>query len=432
MRVVSSKTIYPKTMISTYFPEIEADKKQVGNLLRKGRRIRKGYFDSKTREFLESQGLVTYAQTHLVQCANPDDPDYEQLADRQRECEGVVKVDPEEPFGGYECDRCGRPIGDIRRKEITDHLEVAHLNREVLLSYFAAAIEDLPVVDNVQEASSGVFKVGLVEGKGFRVVCPRYAPPEYQQRGLFFNPPTLFVHVSPLEVRDWTVLERRQHIFLADFLTKPRVEVAEHVCESAAPVENAPELEDVLSDLKGAVERHSGNTTEKGTYFELVCREVLRRIREKRDTAKGYLNRIKRLRDTIFGEIQVQLGGAGGTDIISIDKYELLQQFFEGGFIADAKCYGKSTFGQDERREVLDHLESNDYDADQAIVMMYGEDIAASTWRKIYGYKQNNNGRWRILVVPQYLFLELVHVFDARDIFAMDMNDSGELVSAKA
>jgi len=132
----------------------------------------------------------------------------------------------------------------------------------------------------------------------------------------------------------------------------------------------------------------------------------------------------------IFGEIQVQLGGVGGTDIISVDKYELLQQLFEGGFIADAKCYGKSIFGQDERREVLDHLESNDYDADHAIVLMYGENIAASTWRRIYGYKRNNNGRWRILIIPQYLFLELVHFFDARDIFAMDMNESGELVAS--
>jgi hypothetical protein len=418
--------------MSTYFPEIEADSKEVGNLLRKGRRVRKRFVDSEPREFLESQGLVSYKQAHTVQCANPDDPDYERLSDRQRECEGVVEVNPEESFGGYECNRCGRPIGDIREKEITEHVKVAGFNKEKLLLYVSAAFEDLPVVDDVQKDYSGVFSVELVEGNRLHVVVPRYAPPEYQQRGLFFNPPTLFVHVSPLEVRDWTVLERRQHIFFADFMTKPKVEIAEHVSESAAPVENAPELEDLLSDLKDAVERHSGNTTEKGTYFELVCREVLRRIQEERDTAQRYLNRLKRLKDTVFGEIQVQLGGAGGTDIISIDKYELLQQFFEGGFIADAKCYGKSTFGQDERREVLDHLESNDYDADHAIVMMYGEDIAASTWRKVYGYKQNNNGRWRILIIPQYLFLELVHVFNARDIFAMDMNDGGELVSVKA
>lgn len=418
--------------MSTYFPEIEVDSKEVGNLLRKGRRIRKGYIDSEPQEFLESQGLATYTKTHFVQCANPDDPDYERLSSRQRECKGVIEVDPEEPFEGYECERCGHTIGDIRRKEITEHVKVAGFNKEELLRYVSAAIEDLPVVDHVQKDYPGVFNVELIEGNRLHVVFPRYAPPEYQQRGLFFNPPTLFVHVSPLEIRDWTVLERRQHIFLADFLTKPRAEIAEHVSESAAPIENAPELEDLLSDLKDAVERHSGNTTEKGTYFELVCREVLRRIQEKRDTAQRYLNRLKRLKDTVFGEIQVQLGGAGGTDIISIDKYELLQQFFEGGFIADAKCYGKSTFGQDERREVLDHLESNDYDADHAIVMMYGEDIAASTWRKVYGYKQNNNGHWKILVIPQYLFLELVHVFNARDIFAMDMNDSGELVSTKA
>ncbi len=78
----------------------------------------------------------------------------------------------------------------------------------------------------------------------------------------------------------------------------------------------------------------------------------------------------------------------------------------------------------------MDHLESNDYEADHAIVLMYGEDIAASTWRRIYGYKRNNDGRWRILIIPQYLFLELVHIFDARDIFAMDMNESGELVAS--
>ncbi|WP_263821120.1 hypothetical protein [Salinibacter sp.] len=373
---------------------------------------------------------MTYTQAHFVRCANPDDPDYERLPDRQRECEGVIEVDPEEPFDGYECPRCGRPITDIRDKQITDRVKVDGFNQEELLSYVSEATEDLPVVEHLQDVDTGTFEAELSEGNSLHVVCPRYAPPEYQQRGLFFNPPTLFVHISPLEVQDWTVLERRQHIFLSDYLTKTRVKVAERVSEAAAPIEDAPELEELLSDLEDAVERHSSDTTEKGTYFELVCRELLRRIRANPEAAQRYLNRLKRLKGTIFGEIQVQLGGAGGTDIISINKYELLQQLFEGGFIADAKCYGKSTLGQDERREVMDHLESNDYEADHAIVLMYGEDIAASTWRRIYGYKRNNDGRWRILIIPQYLFLELVHIFDARDIFAMDMNESGELVAS--
>jgi len=418
--------------MSTSFPEIEADKKEVGNLLRKGRRIRKGYVNSEPREFLEGQGLVTYTQAHFVRCANPDDPDYERLSDRQRECERMIEVDPEEPFDGYECDRCGRSIGDIRSKEIIDRVKVGGFNEEELLSYVSAAIKDLPVVNDVQKDYPGVFKVELTEGNWLHVVCPRYAPPEYQQRGLFFNPPTLFVHISPLEVQDWTVLEQRRHIFLSNYLTKTRVEIAEHVSEAAAPIENAPELRELLSDLEAAIERYSGDNTEKGTYFELVCCELLRRIQANPEAAQEYLDRLKRLKGTIFGEIQVQLGGAGGTDIISIDKYDLIQQLFEGGFIADAKCYGKSIFGQDERREVLDHLESNDYEADHAIVLMYGEDIAASTWRKIYGYKRNNDGRWRILIIPQYLFLELVHIFEARDIFAMDMNESGELVASHA
>jgi len=183
-------------MMSTCFPEIEADKKEVDNLLRKGRRIRKGYVNSEPREFLESQGLVTYTQAHFVGCANPDDPDYERLSDRQRECEGMIEVDPEEPFDGYECDRCGRSIGDIRRKEITDRVKVGGFNEEELLSYVSAAIEDLPVVNDVQKDDPGVFMVELTEGNRLHVVCPRHAPPEYQQRGLFFNPPAVCSYLA--------------------------------------------------------------------------------------------------------------------------------------------------------------------------------------------------------------------------------------------
>lgn len=424
--------------MSTYFPEIDADSEQPDNLLRKGRRLKRGEINTKSRDFLQEQGLFTLEQTHIVRCANPDDPDYERLSDRQRDCGGVIEVNPEEPFGGYECDKCGRALDDIRKKEIAQRLKVSELNGDKIQEYISSAIEDLSIVESLDkvessekdEELSGVFEVELTDGRDLHVVLPRYAPPKYQHRGLFFNPPTLFIHVSPLEVDEWTVLERRQHILLSDFLTSLRSRVSEHVSNAATPIENSPDLQDLLGDLEDAINRHSGDFTEKGTYFELVGNELLRRIEQSPETAQEYLRCVKRLRGTIFGEIRVQLGGSGGTDIISIDKYELLQQLFEGGFIGDAKCYGNSTFGQNERREVLDHLESAEHDWDLAIVIMYGDDIAASTWRRIYGYRRKNNGRWKIMIIPQYLFLELVHVFEARDIFAMNMNEDGELVTS--
>ena len=392
--------------------------------------MRERAVDQAAREFLEARGMVNLRDIKAVRCVHPDDAGFEQLSGRQKDCEGTAEIDLDAPLAGYTCDECGRPIEDVRqhKKQHFDYVVVESLNVENIIQYVGEAVATLPVVQDLKQEARATFRIELEQGRSLKLVVPYFAFLPHQQAGLFFNPPTAFLHLSPLEVQDWTVLERTQHLCLSVLLKKPKSEISDAIEKAAVLIEGAPELTELESELDSAIARHNNSNYEKGTYFELICEGLLKRIEKAPEKAQAYLRREKRKRQTIFGDLHIQVGGAGNTDIISIEKYALLQQLFGGSFIADAKCLQSSKLDRDQLLKVLDHLKMNEWEADRAIIFMSSSDIASNTWERVQKYRQNNDGKWLIMIIPQYLFLELMYFFEARDLFSKDMTEDETLV----
>jgi len=74
------------------------------------------------KEYIEDK-LYSIDQTDYVRCANPDDPEYKHIPDR--ECEGTIELDSTAAV----CDQCDRKIKNIQSKG-TFTRQILYLNRD--------------------------------------------------------------------------------------------------------------------------------------------------------------------------------------------------------------------------------------------------------------------------------------------------------------
>lgn len=94
---------------------------ELATILSDGREINEtelGYLQDHIDDKLYDISLTKY-----VHCANPDDPDYKRIPDR--ECEGKIELDSSAAV----CDQCGRRIKNIRSKNEYEK-KIIHLNRD--------------------------------------------------------------------------------------------------------------------------------------------------------------------------------------------------------------------------------------------------------------------------------------------------------------
>ncbi len=120
---------------------------EVGNTLENGYEIRE--WDTKAKDALhalQDLGLARGIEHRYVKCANPNDPDFEELSDYDRECTGEAAVVASDYERGFViCPKCGRNI-DLVAKECESSMIV-----EVLPDNVSCWLENLikPYVESI-------------------------------------------------------------------------------------------------------------------------------------------------------------------------------------------------------------------------------------------------------------------------------------------
>ena len=238
-----------------------------------------------------------------------------------------------------------------------------------------------------------------------KVVVPEYAGLRYHSSSLFFSEPTLYVIACSTNKSSRTVLEEGQYLQLADFVSSPEVKVASIVQAAAVPLEGRRNLSDLEGKFDQMIARHSGNEWQ---FFEQsLIPELVTHLSNNPALVQRYLEKLSRLSNTVFGEFCVPIGGAGVPDLLSVNKFDLMNRLFGGNAIGEAKCYVKKTLTYRDVITVNGHLDSDPSRADLAVIFVAGDRIASTAWRTVLRFKRNR-GSWKVIIVPRYLLIELI------------------------
>jgi hypothetical protein len=390
--------------MSKLFPEL--DRELLRHILRNGARVKgENTIAGEVLQRLRDLGVVVTQEHTYVRCAYKDDYDF---LDREvLDCPGRIELDSEDE--DYYCPDCGQPIGDIERKTVFVEYEV-RLSPVGIEEYLERVLESLEVVEAVEKTGMTAFEVKLQGGIFLKVVVPDYA--EIRQRfvGLFFAEPTLYVIASSINEPVKTVLEERQYVQLADVLSSSVSAIQGILGTAAIPIPGRRSLREVEAKFDEMIARHGQRAWQ---FFEQDFVPVLiRHMTENPLLAQRYLEILRRLSGTVFGEFYVPIGGAGVADLRPIDKYRLMNQVFAGNATGDAKCYPKSALSYDDVIKVNYHLDSDPTEATMAIIYLAGDDVASTAWSAMMKLRQTN-GAWKVIILPKYLLLELIDALEA-------------------
>ncbi len=406
-------------MTSTYFPEIEAES-AIGRMLREGRTMREKQVNEKVRDQLLDLNLINVAETEYLICADPDHPIDDWHPNPS--CRENIRYEGSDVM--HECDVCGNVIAEVDEDRPIYVQYTFTRKPEGIFDYLETALSTLSNVATVDVAGKGALNVQLRNGSSMDLVIPTWTEQQFLMRGPFFSDPTLYVHVD----RDKelpTVLEEAQHIHLVNFLVcstnwvKKRLEIA------STPIRDRPSLHHLTEKFDAVVNRHvdPNVTLQQGDFFEYFCRDLLKHLNTHLEETNDYLRSLRRLRGTRFGEMHIQVGGAGNTDIISVDRFEVFNQLCEDSFIADAKCKLSTGLEMDDVLTVNGHLTTNEWDAKHAVIILASEEVADNAWDFIAKARSNNDGHWKIMLIPKYALIELIHAVGAEHLFEAVMDE---------
>ena len=130
---------------------------------------------------------------------------------------------------------------------------------------------------------------------------------------------------------------------------------------------------------------------------------------------ESYLQCLKRLDGTIWGDYYVPVGGAGQPDSIPINKFEIMNQICSGNMITDAKHYGKASLSRDDVNTIFMHLNTSVTQVNQAVIFMSSDKVVSTAWIQVAELKRNF-GKWKIVIVPRYLLFELIDALKANSL----------------
>jgi hypothetical protein len=395
--------------MSRLFPAL--DRKLVRHILRNG--VRVGTADELAFEValtLESIGLINITRRRFWRCAYRNDPDYLERLDR--ECEGIIEVD--DPNKAYFCPECGQPIENAIEKTIFEDIQVS-LDPNGITQYVSEAIEALELVASVEPLAQGAFLVSVADGRSLKLVVLDYAEAQYRFAGFYFAEPSLQVVVSPINEPVKHVLEEQVYIQLWDLLSQDALWLAEKVNVAAYPVPGRMELASVEQRFDDMLAKDNG-----WQYFEQQFVPALyAHVCENPKLVEDYLGQLKRISDTVLNFFAVPIGGAGRTDLRSINKFEMMNEVFAGDAIADAKRFVQSTLEQNHISKILLHLMTDPQKPSRAIVFLSTNQVRSSAWEVVMQLK-NNEGYWKIIVLTKYMILELLAQLDALDLLDAD------------
>jgi hypothetical protein len=392
------------------FPEL--DKAIVSHILRDGVRLKaEETIFSEALQCLLDLGIITTREHRYVRCAYKDDYDF--LDRGVLGCPGRVDLDAVEE--DYYCPECGQPIGDVEQKTVFVEYEVS-LSLVGIESYLDQVLKSLEIVEEVEKVGLTAFCVQMQGEMPLTVVVPEYSEIRHRFAGLFFAEPTLYIIASPINEPVKTVLDEKQYIQLADLLSMSANEVQEVLMTAAAPISGRRSLIEAEARFDEMIARHGGRAWQ---FFEQdFIPALILHITESPELAQQYLNTLRKLSGTIFGEYHVPIGGAGVADLRPIDKFELMNQVFAGNATGDAKCYPKSTLSYNDVITVNYHLDSDPSGAKMAIIYVAGDEIASTAWNAMMELKQPA-GSWKVIILPKYLLLELINAMEATHLLNM-------------
>lgn len=395
--------------MSKLFPEL--DRELVRHILRNGVRVTgENTTAGEVLQCLRALGLVTIQEHRYVRCAYRDDYDF--LDRKVLDCPGRVELDSK--VKDYYCPDCGQPIGDIERKTVSVEYEV-RLSPDGIEGYLEHVLESLDVVEVVKKTGTTAFEVRLQGGMRLKVVVPDYAEIRHRFAGLFFAEPMLYVIASSINEPVKTVLEERQYIQLADVLSSSASAIQEILRTAAVPIPGRRDLSEVEARFDEMITRQ-GNRYWQFFEQDFIPALVLH-ITENPALVQRYLESIKRLSGTVFGEYYVPIGGAGRTDLRPISKLEMMNQLIRGNSIGDAKCHRESTLTYKHIATVNLHLDKDPV-ANTAVIYVANDNIASTAWDTVMDLRKRD-GTWKIIILPKYLLLELITTLEATHLLDM-------------
>ena len=407
-------------MISTYFPEIDAEG-SVRRMLRSGRAMEEKQVSSEARDELLDLGLIDVKEAEYIVCADPN----HEVDDRHPNPSCREEIRYRGPGKMHECDVCGNVVAEIEEDRPMYRRYIFKRKPEGIFVYLKNALSALSNVESTAKAGLWAVDVELDQGNELVVVIPKWAGQEFLSRGPFFSDPTLYVHVDQVN-RLPTVLEETTHVHLSELLVRSREWLEKQIEVASTPIPERSSLTHLVDRFDTVVERHvdSNVTLQQGDFFEYFCRDLLNHLKNYPEKTDNYLRSLRRMKGTAFGEMHIKVGGSGNTDIISVDRYEMFNQLCEGSFIADAKCKLSTGLTKKDVVNVNGHLTTNHWGANHAVVILASEEIADNAWGFIAEARRNNGGRWRIMLLPKFALIELIHAVDAEYLFEAVMDEN--------
>jgi hypothetical protein len=232
---------------------------------------------------------------------------------------------------------------------------------------------------------------------------------------LFFAEPTLFIITSSIYDSSKTVLEERQYLELAELLSATPETISQRVELAAIPIEGRKYFSELETQFDRMLEKHKKRYWQ---FFEQQFVPALAlHVTQHPELVQKYLDSLKRLSGTIFGEFYVPIGGAGRTDLCPINKFEMINQVFKGNAIGDAKCYRVAELTYDHISTINLHLDK-DRTSTMAIVFVANDKISSTAWDTVIDLRKPD-GTWKIIILPKYLLLEMINALDALKLLDM-------------
>lgn len=394
-------------MTSELFPELTIE--SLHAVLRNNARLDSSDDISlETAAVLQDLGLVEISQRDFVLCINPKDVDYYRLSAHQRLCDGEIDTTQNV------CPQCGRQIEDVASKE---HFTATYISLEYqgVVIYIGNTLRQLSSVRRVNQVNDHSFTLELNNNRLLTVIIlTAHAPTTSRYYGLYFGDAYLYIYVPVYERPASHLLSENKILWLGDFLSLRKPELENRIVAASAhlPLVERKTLHEWDSQFEKFVMNISWQDFEKAFIPSL-----LKRIIESPDKITTYLDDLSALDRTILGTFPVSVGGAGETDIRLISKLEIMSTVFASRNLADAKRFSGSTLiTADHVRDVLIHLNQVPVaDRASAIIFASTNEIQSAAWAQVCRFRDAQH-YWQIVIIPRFLLLELLAVFDAYDL----------------
>lgn len=389
--------------MSELFPELD---EEICKRLLRGHIPLESEDETIVASVLKDMGLIIIRSKQYLRCAFEGDPDlYER---RNLACEGIIVLDGDsEPM--Y-CPECGRPVENPETKTVFEKNESIVLPDGVT-QYIENALRSVPTSTKVERLDDGVLQVVVNDERPLTLMTLDYARPEYKFPGIYFSEPTIYVIVSSNHIPVTHVLEELFFLPLWEILSRPPEWMASRLEDASYPLPNRISFTELNTRFENMLYQQNG-----WQYFEQTFMpEFFKRIAENGQLIDGYIGELRRASRTIMDSYFVPIGGAGRTDMRSISKFELMNELFSAGRIADAKRLVKSQLEQDDVSKILLHLETDPQRPVGAIVVLSSEKVRSTAWEAVMQLRQNA-GYWKIIVLTKHMILELLARFQATDL----------------